>query len=163
MSDDLERRVRDEAWSKAKLLTWAMAPAPALYVLVGVLLLQRNVPAPARDVSPTTKDALFFGFIAAGALCVLVAGVLARRLRKSAAPDSLAAAAQAFVQTHVVTLGLAEVPAVLGLVYFLLTGDLVRMIVLAAAGTIVLFFFLPRRATLEAFVRRGGHAGDDAP
>jgi hypothetical protein len=144
-------------------MTWVMAPAPALYVLAGAALLQRKTALPAPDLSGTAKDALFFGFIAAGSACVLVAAFAARRLRRRAPGASLSAAAQHFVQTHVVTLALAEAPAALGLAYFLLTRDLARMIVLAAYGSLALFFFLPRRATLDALVRRDGNAGDASP
>ncbi len=42
MSEDLERRICGEAWSKARRMAWVMAPAPAIYVLVGLLLLRRG-------------------------------------------------------------------------------------------------------------------------
>ncbi len=158
MSDEVERQIRDVAWSKAWRLTWAMGPAPALYVLAGFLLMRQNARLPAR--LGEASDAVFAAFVAASVACAVAAAWLSRRLRSAEPPPSLSAAAMAYVQRHVLTLMLAEVPAALGLVYFLLSGDLRRMTVLAAAAMALILFFLPSRATLERFVRRGGRERD---
>lgn len=160
MSEDLERRICDDAWSKVRWLTLGLAPAPAIYIYVGVMLMRRGAVAHPVVTTDDARNALLLGLIAAGALCIAAAVMLSRRLRTQAPPPSLSAAAQRWVQTRVLTLGLAEFPAVLGLVYALLTGDLRRMIALAAAGAAALIFFLPRRAALEDYVRRGGRTGD---
>ncbi len=121
---------------------------------VGVMLMRRGAVAHPVVTTDDARNALLLGLIAAGALCIAAAVMLSRRLRTQAPPPSLSAAAQRWVQTRVLTLGLAEFPAVLGLVYALLTGDLRRMIALAAVAAAALLFFLPRRAAL--FSGRGG-------
>jgi len=164
MTDDLERRICHDAWSRARRMTLLLAPAPAAYVVIGALLLRRGaVSSLAMRLAERTQNAIFLALVAAGAACIVAAAFLSRRLETAAAPASLSAAAQRFVQTHVIVIALAEFPAVLGLAYGLLTGDLRRMIALAAAGMVLVLFFLPRRATLDAFVRRAARPEEPLP
>ena len=108
MSDDLERRICDDAWARIRRLTWLMAPAPAIYVVVGFLLLRRGAVGRLALSDASLGHLLSFAFAAAEAACLIAAVATALRLRRTTPPASLSAAAQHWTAARVLTLARSE-------------------------------------------------------
>ena len=134
-----------------------MLVAPALYVVIGLVLLRtKDVPRLA-DLGERTRDLIFFIFVAVSILDFLTAAVLRRAMLSSHYVGrrfrSMGSAAQHYGQVHILIGAMCQSPALMGLVYFLLTGNLERMVVCAGAGVLFSLVLLPRRTTLEKLLR----------
>jgi hypothetical protein len=167
VSDSAERRICDATWSKVRALTWAMLPAPALYVVIGLVLLRRKALPQAPLISGVARAVLFYSLVAASVACLAVARwVSTAALSEAFARRRLKGmhqAAQHFQQVHLIVFGLGALPAVMGLAYFLLTGGIVQMTLLAGLSVLFLLFSLPSRRKLETLVRSAGRAGATPP
>ncbi|HUW58400.1 MAG TPA: hypothetical protein VMZ92_17315 [Planctomycetota bacterium] len=157
MNGDAAAQIRDAAWKRARRIAWLMLAAPALYVVIGPALLKaRNVPRLA-DLGEGLRDGIFFIFVAVSVLDFLTAVVLSRAMLSphyvTRRFRGMGSTAQHYGQVHVLIGAMCQGPAVLGLVYFVLTGDLERMVLCAGAGVLFSLVLLPRRATLEKLLR----------
>ena len=162
MNSDLEQRICGPAWRRSRVVFWAMLAAPVLYVIIGALLLKHPSRVHLADLGESVKDIVFYTFAAVGVLCFALAALLRRvtlgdhyverHLRNAGQ------AAQHFVHANLLVLALCEILAVLGFVYFLLTGEIWRMILLACADVGLSLAFFPSRAKLERIVALVRHA-----
>jgi hypothetical protein len=166
VNDDATRQICEGTWRKTQLIAWAMLTAPVLYVVIGLILANRSADGLplGKTLDAATASALFYAFLAVAATCFVVPIGLRRWLlsptfvRKRC--SSVSAAAGQFLQTTVVTFAMCETPAVFGLLYFLLTGDVGRMVLLAGIAVVSSVVVFPTRSRLDATVAAiGGEEG----
>ena len=146
-----EPRSPEQAYRAVQSVWLALLASMASYALVGWAL--------ARAVGPLEPDAtspVRLALQAAGLGSAVVAVVLGRLLLR---PDRLAATAaaapspyQQVIGQHVVVYAVAEAPAMLGLVVYLVGGSIVDLVVFVALGGLALTLVYPRRAQWDAFV-----------
>ena len=157
MSDEMERQIAEITWKRVRLIALAMLAAPALYVVVGLVFLNEEVRSGLPQLEADVAGLLFAAFATIAALSFALAMWLRGRLLSveyaTRRLDSLSAAAGHYLHLTVIGLSLAETSAVLGLVYFLLTGSIMRMMLLAAAGVAFSLVLLPSRSRLDAMLR----------
>jgi len=153
VNNTAEREICESAWKKARLAAWVMLAAPALYVAVGLVLLKtRNLPH-AVDLEERFRDILFY--VLAGVAIVDFPVVTA--LRRATLSQryvtrhfkSLGQVAQHYGHANILVGAVCQSPAVTGLVYFLLTGELKRMVILAGASVLFSLMLLPSRTKLR--------------
>jgi len=164
VSDDAQRQICDGTWRKIRLLLVLMLTAPVLYVVVSLVFIGRR--SSLDDVLPDARvrDIVFYAFAAAGVGCFLLATGLRRHMLSMAYVQrhlrSMSAAAQHYVQMTALTFSLCETSAVLGLVYFLLTGEVQRMMFLAGMGVVFPVVLWPSRSGLASAVRMTANGED---
>ena len=157
MSIGAEQRILSDTWKRARGVAWMMLAAPALYVTIGLIFLEHRGRAGLVRLSPGVSDALLFVFIGASVVCFLLAVVLRRSVLDETYVRrhfrSMGQAAQHYMHATFLVLSLCEAAAVMGFVYFLLTGNLQRMAILAGAGMAFSVFLFPSRSKLVRLVQ----------
>jgi F0F1-type ATP synthase membrane subunit c/vacuolar-type H+-ATPase subunit K len=111
----------DTAYRIAAIICGAMAASTVLYALVVEVIIVFQAPfdgfAPS-SLPSTVRTALWtLAIVEAGVIGLVRRALLARSRSEGAAPQ-----ARRLITTAVVTAALAEVPAILGLVFFMLAG-----------------------------------------
>ena len=157
MNNTAEREICESAWKKARLVAWVMLAAPALYVAVGLVLLKtRNLPH-LVDLEERLRDILFYVLAGVAIVDFLVVTALRRATLSEHYVTrhfkSLGQVAQHYGQANILVGALCQSPAVTGLVYFLITGELKRMVILAATSVVFSLVLLPSRTKLWGLLR----------
>jgi len=160
VSDSAESRIGEAAWKKIRLLTVLMLAAPALYVALGGVFLATGRLARLARLDERVSDVVFFALVAASVLQFLLAVTLRRSmLRESRVVQSFRSVghvAQHCTQVYLLSFALCQGAAVMGLVYFLISGNLRRLVLLAGASVLFLLVLLPSRLKLETLMRAVG-------
>ena len=157
MSDSAERRICETAWKRIRLLATLMLAAPLLYVALGLVFLKSRRLPQLAELDEKVSDIIFFAFVAASVLGFLLAVTLRRSMLTETRVvqyfRSMGHVAQHCTQVHLLVFALCQSAALMGLVYFLISGNLRRMVLLAAASVLFLLVLLPSRSKLEALMR----------
>ncbi len=127
----------------------------SLFVYLVVVEVLRARMGPFRGIAAlagiATLRYIFYGLAVVEVLATrLLQGILLRR----APGDDARATVLKLVRTAVVTLCLSEVPALLGLVLFLLGGLNKDFYALLAVSMVLVFMYFPRLASWEDWVER---------
>ena len=157
MNNTAERQICESVWKKARLVAWLMLAAPALYVVIGLVLLEsRNLPHLA-NLDARVRNILFYVLVGIAIIDFLVVSALraamlsqryvARHFR------SMKQVAQHYGQVNILVGAICQSPALTGLVYFVLTGELRRMVILAGASVLFSLVLLPSRTKLQELLR----------
>lgn len=164
MTNNAERQISESSWKRARAFSWVMLAGSVFYVVIGLLRLGRGSRLSDLHISDLVKDIVFAACVGAALLSFLLAAFLRRSLL---AEDyvrerlkSMTQVAQHYLHANILVSSLCELPAVMGLVYFLLTGHLLRMVILAAAGVTFSIVLFPSRSKLEDLLRQGGRWGE---
>lgn len=134
-----------------------MLAAPVLYVTIGLVFLKDLNRARFVRLSDGAADIVLFAFIAASVLCFALAAALGRSVLAESYVRrhfrSMGQAAHHFVHASLLVSSLCELAAVMGLVYYLLTGHWMRMVLLAAASVVLSLVLFPSRTKLQRLLR----------
>lgn len=149
----------ENVYRAAAIITGAMAASVFVYaIVVEIFRRQGLVVAIAGETVPTETMRVAF-FAVAVSLIPLVRVIRARILQRSPGDSSQQLMAR-LVRSSIVTASICEVPAVLGLVLFLLGGAVADFYVLFAASLGMFILYFPR---LERWRDWLGSAGHPAP
>ncbi|MBM3294450.1 MAG: hypothetical protein FJY82_07980 [Candidatus Aminicenantes bacterium] len=141
-----------QAHKTAKTIGAAMMTFPAAAILI-VEFVRSNFRPFTGFGGAGHRTALRYAlYVAAAASVILlrvVHGSLLRKRRSEDAPSALSR----LVLANLTVLGLAEVPAVLGLALFFLGGFNRDFYVLAFVSLVLMFMYFPRRRTWESYLQ----------
>jgi ABC-type xylose transport system permease subunit len=132
----------------------AAAIIASLVIYLGLVEVLRAVYRPFRGFAafsdiPQLRYAVFG---AAAAVIVLIRLLRPRLLRKAPREDAKTALHR-LQRAAIVTMVLAEIPGILGLVLFLLSGHNIDFYVLVFASLLLVFMYFPRRIAWEEWLR----------
>jgi hypothetical protein len=157
-----EPRTPEQAYRAVQSVWFALLASMGSYAVVGWVLARAVGPL---EPDPTSPVRLVLQ--AAGLGTAVVAVVLGRLLLQ---PERLAASAagtrspyQQILGQHVIVYAVAETPAMLGLVLYLVGGSPVDLAVFVALGALALALVYPRRAAWDALVAALGRRRPDQP
>jgi len=140
------------AHRQATMITGAIAASLVIYVIV-VEVLKRSMPAPEGAPSLDTIRIALFAIV--GAVIFMTTVIKSMLLRRPAATGD---ARLAQLRTaSILTAAFAEMPAVLGLILFLIGRRGADFYLLLVVAAYMLARHFPRRETWENYVRRGGN------
>ncbi|MGB9836512.1 MAG: hypothetical protein ACPLRX_07220 [Candidatus Saccharicenans sp.] len=136
------------------LVGYAVFGAMLLYLVLVELMKAKLAPFrglyPIEDVRVIMKlRYLFYGL---SALSVILARLLQALLLKKKPGDTPADLLNKLHRTSLVLVIMSELPAMFGLILFLLRGLVRDFYILLGVSVIVLFIFFPRRATWEQWL-----------
>jgi hypothetical protein len=148
---DIEDEIRT-ALKTVSLVGFSTVISLFLYLAIAEFIRARFRPfrgfAAVADVQPLRY--LFFG----GAIvAVILVRVLRHVLLKEPPGTVLKTALHRLQRVSLVTIVLAEVPAILGLILFLLAGLNIDLYILLLVSIVLVFMYFPRRASWEAWLR----------
>lgn len=148
------------------LVGYAVFGAMLLYLVLVELMKAKLAPFrglyPIEDVRAIMKlRYLFYGL---SALSVILARLLQALLLKKKTGDTPADLLNKLHRTSLVLVIMSELPAMFGLILFLVRGLVRDFYILLGVSVIVLFIFFPRRATWEQWLveKAGAREWDSA-
>lgn len=136
------------------IIFWAFLFSSLIYVLLGFFLTQLPWP-PVLD-SSAVRGAIFGAFLLI-AFCILVVVIKIKQNSFSdqmPRPETGDHLRRYVLRRSILMFALAEVPAILGLVFFLLSGNLTWMLGLSLLSAVSFVVARPSRITLEQLERR---------
>jgi len=133
----------EAAYRNAAIICGVMAASTVLYALVVAVF--RVFQAPFEGFAPGAQSSILRSALWTMALVEAgLIGLLRRALRARSRSESAAAQARRLITTAVVTAALAEVPAILGLVLFMLWGLSGDFYALFALSLVLQAIYFPR-------------------
>lgn len=128
----------------------------SLVVYLGLVEILRAVDSPFRGFATIAniQHLRYAVFGAAAAIIVLMRVLRSLLLRKRPGEDARTSL-QRLQKTAFVTLILGEIPGILGLGLFLISGNNIDFYVLLFASLLLVFIYFPRRAAWEGWLRDG--------
>ena len=127
----------------------------SLFVYLIVVEVLRTQLKPFRGFAPLPEMTTFrYVFYGLAVLEVLVIRLLQSLLLKHAPGDTVKIAVQKLFRASILTVCLSEVPAILGLVLFLIGGLNKDFYALLAVSLVLVFMYFPRLASWEDWVAR---------
>jgi hypothetical protein len=136
------------------IIFWAFLFSSLIYVLLGFLLAQ--MPWHPVLASPAVTRAIFGTFLLIG-FCILIVVIKLHQNSFSdlmPAPESGDHLRRYVLRRSIVMFALAEVPAILGLIFFFLSGNLRWMLVLSLISVVSFVVARPSREMLEQLEQR---------
>ncbi len=132
----------------------ATAIIVSLVVYLGLVEVLRAVYRPFRGIVTLANIPLirYAVFGAAIAVIVIIRVLRPRLLRKTSREDARTAL-QRLQRTTIVTMVLGEIPGILGLGWFLFSGNNIDFYVLVFASLLLVFMYFPRRSAWEEWLR----------
>ncbi len=132
----------------------ATAIIVSLVVYLGLVEVLRAVYSPFRGIVTLANIPLirYAVFGAAIAVIVIIRVLRPRLLRKTSREDARTAL-QRLQRTTIVTMVLGEIPGILGLGWFLFSGNNIDFYVLVFASLLLVFMYFPRRSAWEEWLR----------
>ena len=141
------------AFKSASMIGLGMIVSLAAYLAIVELVRARLSPFLgflSGSMPPGTRPILRYAFFGAAVLCVAIVRLVnSRMMRKAAASGDPAAATGILFRTNAVVLCLSEIPAILGLVLFLLAGYNRDFYVLLFVSLVLFFMYFPRLKNWE--------------
>ena len=166
MDEDVTKRIVDATWKKLLIVCAANVATPVIYVVLGVVLLKSGFQPVAEPLGGDVVQYIFAGLIALSVLLYLAARTLRAKLltaeRVAKYRGDLNRVAQHFTSITIVTMAIAEMGAVGGLVLFILTTELVPLAVLAGLSVLCALLMFPSRTKLEELMQAAVRREDDA-
>jgi len=147
--------IRDELRSHLKSATLiATAIIASLVIYLGLVEVLRAVYRPFRGFATLAniQQLRYAVFGAAVAVIVLIRILRPRLLRKAPLEDAKTALHR-LQRAAIMTLVLGEIPGILGLGLFLLSGYNIDFYVLVFASLLLIFMYFPRRTAWEEWLR----------
>jgi hypothetical protein len=130
----------------------AMSIFVSLFLYLGAVEFIRARFRPFRGVLVISDlQRVRYAFFAAAIVTIIVIRVLRPRLLRRVADDDQTAFRR-LQRASLVTLALAEVPGILGLVLFLLAGLNIDFYLLLFASLLLVFMYFPRRSAWEEWL-----------
>jgi MFS family permease len=160
-----DRKALATALMRARLVSVGMLIGPGIYVFMGELLRRNTPPSEKPLLESSTADSLLAAFVAAGILlCVVAAMLRSKRLSPEGVRRRVKDIPQ-FVRTYlrwqVLTMSMAETIGVLGLVYFILTREFDKLVIMAGAAVVAGILFFPTRSRFDMLADAIGTKGED--
>jgi F0F1-type ATP synthase membrane subunit c/vacuolar-type H+-ATPase subunit K len=144
----------DKAFATSRFLGLTFAVCLMFYLLLEEIVRARFRPflgfAPGIDVVRLR----YFGFAAAVALVIALRIVHSRILAAAAARADGPRAVRSLFRAGVISLALAETPALIGLVLFLLAGLNTDFYLLLFVSIVLVFMYFPRKAAWETVLEK---------
>jgi len=141
--DELRRHLRPAA-------AIGMAVVASLVLYLGLVEVLRAVYRPFRGfVQVADIQPVRYAFFGTAIIVMILIRILRPRLMRTAPQADPGVVLVRLQRTAVLTMVLGEVPGILGLVLFLLSGYNVDFYILLFASLILVFMFFPRRAAWE--------------
>ena len=133
----------------------ATAIIASLVVYLGLVEVLRAVYRPFRGFATIAniQQLRYAVFGAAAAVIVLIRLLRPRLLRKKAPREDAKTALHRLQRAAIMTLVLGEIPGILGLGLFLLSGYNIDFYVLVFASLLLVFMYFPRRTAWEEWLR----------
>jgi len=147
--------IRDELRSHLKSATLiATAIIASLVIYLGLVEVLRAVYRPFRGFATIAniQQLRYVVFGAAAAVIVLIRLLRPQLLRKAPGEDAKTALHR-LQRAAIMTLVLGEIPGILGLGLFLLSGYNIDFYVLVFASLLLVFMYFPRRTAWEEWLR----------
>jgi hypothetical protein len=147
--------IRDELRIHLKSATLiAMAIIASLLIYLGLVEVLRAVYRPFRGFATIAniQQLRYVVFGAAAAVIVLIRLLRPQLLRKAPGEDAKTALHR-LQRAAIMTLVLGEIPGILGLGLFLLSGYNIDFYVLVFASLLLIFMYFPRRTAWEEWLR----------
>jgi predicted histidine transporter YuiF (NhaC family) len=147
--------IRDELRIHLKSVTLiATAIIASLVVYLGLVEVLRAVYRPFRGFATIAniQQLRYAVFGAAAAVIVLIRLLRSRLLRKAPREDAKTALHR-LQRAAIMTMVLGEIPGILGLGLFLLSGYNIDFYVLVFASLLLVFMYFPRRTAWEEWLR----------
>jgi hypothetical protein len=147
--------IQDELRVHLKSVTLiAAAIIASLVIYLGLVEVLRAVYRPFRGFATiaNVQQVRYAVFGAAAAVIVLIRLIRPRLLRKAPGEDAKTALHR-LQRAAIMTMVLGEIPGILGLGFFLLSGYNIDFYVLVFASLVLVFMYFPRRTAWEEWLR----------
>jgi multisubunit Na+/H+ antiporter MnhE subunit len=132
----------------------ATAVIASLIVYLGLVEVLRAVYRPFRGFATLTYiPQLRYSIFGAAVVVIVLIRVLRPRLLRKAPQEETRTALHRLQRATILTMVLGEVPGILGLGLFLLSGYNIDFYVLVFASLLLVFIFFPRRSAWEEWLR----------
>jgi len=143
----------DKAFATSRFLGLTFAVCLMFYLLLEEIVRARFQPFLGFARGTDVIRLRYFGFAAAVALVIVLRIVHSRILAAAARADGPRAVRSLF-RAAVISLALAETPALIGLVLFLLAGLNKDFYLLLFVSIVLVFMYFPRKAAWETVIER---------
>ena len=132
----------------------ATAIIASLVIYLGLVEILRAVYRPFRGlVTLANGQQLRYAVFGAAVAVIVLIRILRPRLLRKAPREDDKAALHRLQRAAIVTLVLGEIPGILGLGLFLLSGNNIDFYVLVFASLLLVFMYFPRRSAWEEWLR----------
>jgi len=165
MDESAEGSLGRSAWRQTLLVAVALLACPAVYVIMAVILLHVGFQPPEITIDRQVLSFLFPAALSVSVMLFLIAKMLQTKLLSpryvTRHCDGVNSAARHYIRISMLCMGMAETAGVLGLVYFILTLDMLKLIVLVAMSVLFGMLVFPSRTKLEDLLQTVKDSGSD--
>lgn len=135
-----------------RIVVWGMITTLAVYAVIAEIVRNTHQPFQGFAVdSVRDKKDLYYGL---AIIAILSVTILRKSLLRRTEEDNLQSLVKKLCFSAIVTYGLCELTAVLGLVLFLLGGYYKELYILLAYSLLVMLVYYPKYTDWEAWMRR---------
>jgi len=150
---DLQEELRNHL---KPVTTVAVAIIGSLVIYLGLVEVLRAVDRPFRGfASFSNVQLLRYAVFGAAAVAIVLSRVLRGLLLRKRPGEDAKSALERLQRATFLTLILGEIPGILGLGLFLLSGNNIDFYILLFASLLLIFMYFPRRAAWEDWLRDG--------
>lgn len=142
-------QTRKAEFRKLRIIALAIAAAPVFYLVVALAV------TPGLDIDGASDFPFYIMLLVAmttPAMAAMIERVQIQSFRRST--GSAMNIYQLLTSIGITRLALAEMPFILGLVAYLLSGDMMRMLIFYPVGAIWMFVNWPRRARWDSTLQK---------
>lgn len=143
----------EKAFAASRTVAWTLGGCLLVYLLLEEIIRARFRPFFGFAKMRSVTGLRYGGFIVAVAAVIVLRLLHGRRLA-TASRASEAAAVRSLYRTAVLTLTLAEIPALLGMSLVLLAGLNMDFYLLLFVSIVLLFMYFPRASAWEAVLEK---------
>ncbi|MCU0587320.1 MAG: hypothetical protein MUF52_04105 [Syntrophobacteraceae bacterium] len=140
------------SYRQAKLVAWAMMGTVVIHAAIVEILLIQGVSV--SGVDPEAVAPYKDYFILGGVLAFVIIRAVRTSILRQAPGDSVATLLGRLRTANIAVYAIAEIPAILGLVLFILTGDRKDFYILGTFSILAMVLYYPKLNHWEVWLQR---------